>query len=177
MGSSSDATLDASRTPPLTRIRQGLRALRPRATPPLPERFARDLPAPVVATWDALSTYDRRHVIAVANDLEDAGHPPHLVLAGLLHDIGKVGRVTVVDRTASVLLGRLAPGIRERLAARPRPLPGLDGLHLLLHHAERGADLLASAGVPADVVWLVRHHEREFDSTDLRALQAADHRH
>jgi HD-like signal output (HDOD) protein len=75
------------------------------------------------------------------------------------------------------MLDRLSPKLRDRLASRPRPLPGLDGLHLLLGHAESGANLLAEAGMPADVVWLVRNHERRADSVSLRALQTADHRH
>lgn len=177
MGSSDTAALAKQEPSPLARIRQGLRALAPAPAPILPPRYAGHLPARVARAWDALGAYDRRHLIAVAGDLAAAGHSEHVVLAGLLHDIGKVGRVTVVDRVAVVMLDRFAPTLRDRLASRPRPLPGLDGLHLLLRHAERGADMLAEAGLPADVVWLVRHHEREADRDDLRALQSADHRH
>lgn len=161
----------------MSRVRQGMRALAPAAAPTLPHRYVDRLPARVLRAWATLAPYDRRHLLAVARDLEAEGHGRHVVMAGLLHDIGKAGRVTVVDRVANVLLGRLAPGLRDRLAARSRPAPGLDGLHLLLHHAERGADLLADAGTPADVVWLVRHHQSEIDHAGLRALQAADRRH
>lgn len=177
MGSSDEASLAQPGPSPLSRMRQGLRALVPTPAPVLPPSYAEHLPARVARAWDALATYDQRHLIAVAGDLAAAGHSAHVVLAGLLHDIGKPGRVTVVERVAVVMLDRLAPRLRDRLASRPRPLPGLDGLHLLLRHAERGANMLAEAGMPADVVWLVRHHERETGRNDLRALQAADHRH
>jgi hypothetical protein len=177
MGSSDEASLAQPGPARLSRMRQGLRALVPAPAPVLPPRYAEYLPARVERAWHALAPYDRRHLVAVAEDLAASGHSAHVVLAGLLHDIGKAGRVTVVDRVAVVMLDRLAPGLRHRLASRQRPLPGLDGLHLLLRHAERGANLLAGAGMPADVVWLVRHHEREAGRDDLRALQAADHRH
>lgn len=101
----------------------------------------------------------------------------HVVLAGLLHDIGKAGRVTVVDRVAYVLLGAVAPRLLAVIAQRDRPPVGLNGLHLLLRHAERGAELLAAAGMPADVVRLVRNHERDVDLPGLGALRAADRRH
>lgn len=177
MGSSSDRTLETRPTAPLARLRQGVRALLPAHPAPLPTRFAPGLPEPVIAAWRRLSPYDQRHLIAVAGDLHTAGQPERVVQAGLLHDIGKAGRVTIVDRVALVLLGRLAPGARTRLAARQRPLPALNGLHLLLRHAEAGADLLERAGMPAEIVWLVRHHERDIDHAGLRALQVADRRH
>lgn len=169
--------MHAQPTAPLARIRQGLRALSPAPSPPIPDHLAAMLPNAVLAAWHALGHYDQRHLVAVARDLDAANQPDHIVLAGLLHDIGKAGHITVVDRVVHVLLGRLAPGLRRRLAARARPLPGLDGLHLLLRHAEHGADLLEEAGMPADVVWLVRHHEQPTEYPELRVLLAADHRH
>lgn len=161
-----------------TRLRQGVTALLSRRVAvPLPEPCQRSLPASVAVRWSALSPYDQRHLLAVAAELADDGQPEPVVLAGLLHDVGKAGRITVADRVASVLLGRLAPGLRDRLAARHRPLPGLNGLHLLLRHAPAGADLLARAGMPEDIVWLVRHHEADLAHPGLAVLQAADRRH
>jgi hypothetical protein len=176
VGSSSDPTLDPP-SAPLARLQQGIRALLPARPEALPWRLAERLPEPVLAAWQALAPYDRRHQAAVAGDLDASGHPDSVVLAGLLHDIGKAGRITVVDRVGLVLLGRLAPGVRGRLAARERSLPGLNGLHLQFRHAEVGAGQHDRAGMPAEVVWLVRHHERDIDNPELRALQAADRRH
>ncbi len=176
MASSSDRAIGLSTTA-FARIRQGLRTLSPAPPPPIPARLAARLPEPVLTRWHALGSYDRRHLVAVASDLTASAQPDHVVLAGLLHDIGKAGRVTIVDRVAHVLIGWIMPRMRARLAARSRPVPGLDGLHLLLRHAETGADLLEKTGMPAKVVWLVRHHEQPTEHPDLRALVAADHRH
>lgn len=177
MGCSSASELRAG-TGVATRLRQGVAALFCRRGPvPPPARFRRHLPGAVVAQWRALASYDQRHLIAVAATLAASNHPEPVVLAGLLHDIGKAGRITVVDRVAHVLLGRLAPDLRDRLARRHRPLPGLNGLHLLLRHAAAGADALERAGMPAEVVWLVRHHERDLPHSGLTALRAADRRH
>lgn len=143
----------------------------------MPEHLAALIPESVRSKWLTLGTYDRRHLVAVAADLEAAGYGRQVVLAGLLHDIGKAGRVTILDRVAHVLLRRLVPGLRDRLAARSRPPLALGGLHLLVRHAEIGAEVLERAGVRADIVWLVRQHEDPTDDPDLCALLAADQRH
>lgn len=146
------------------------------AAPPLPRHLVEHLPAEIQQAFRALASYDQRHLIAVAHDLESSGLPRHVVLAGLLHDIGKSRRVSVVDRVAKVVCTRLAPRLLLRIACLDRPPRLLEGLHLLLRHAARGADMLTEAGMPADVTWLVRHHEHDIADADLHALKAADGR-
>lgn len=175
---SSDLSLPVPLRALTTRLRQGLTALtHRRASDTLPPPYRHALPEPVVAAWERLAPYDRRHLLAVARDLERAGATEILVLAGLLHDIGKAGGVRVADRAAHVLLSRVAPGLHRRLAHRGRSTRLLRGLHLLMHHPERGAELLDAAGMPEELVWLVRHHESPQPHPWLRDLQAADHRH
>ena len=171
---SSSAT---SGTTVVARLRQGVSAIvarRRRAM--LPDRFRGELPEPILALWSRLPSYDQHHLLAVAEDLRHSGARNHVVLAGLLHDIGKAGRITLPHRMIAVLVIAFAPGLGSRLRRAHRPWPGLEGLHLLLNHAERGADLLWDAGLPHEVVWLVRHHDSNLPHPELTALQAADHR-
>jgi hypothetical protein len=177
MGSSSAAFRDQGGETLPARLRQGVRALvLARRAVPLPEPWEDRLPAAVRQAWYALGPYDQRHLVAVARRLADEGHGEHVVLAGLLHDIGKAGHISLAARTLFVLAAPLGAGPRVAAIRRIRRAPGLGGLHLLLHHAAAGADMLERAGLPPEVVWLVRHHERAIDHPGLRALRAADRR-
>lgn len=161
-----------------TRLRQGLRALLARQERvSLPARYADGLPERVVAAWNRLSPYDQHHLLAVADDLRCSRAPQTVVLAGVLHDIGKGGDTSVFARSTVVLLKRFAPAAARSLRDTSAPPRGLKGIHLLLAHADTGARLLESCGVRQEVVWLVRHHESTSSHPYLRALQEADHRH
>ncbi len=162
----------------LTRLRQGVSALLTSRTPvPFPSSYRETVNPNIIARWDRLSPYDQRHLVAVASDLRRSGLPETVVLAGLLHDIGKAGTVWLPARVAVVLLRRLAPDLAGRLGSMDTPPPGLRGIHLLLNHAERGARMLDESGLRPQVSWLVRHHESRASHPYLTALQAADHRH
>jgi hypothetical protein len=143
----------------------------------MPERYRATLPVAVSDLWRRLEPYDQHHLIAVACDLEASGEPDAVVLAGLLHDIGKAGRIALPHRVAHVLLGRLAPSVADRWRASSARVPGCDGLHLLLRHAANGAALLAAAGMSDEIIWLVEYHEERLDHPGLNALRAADRRH
>jgi hypothetical protein len=165
---------DRQPTRELIRLRQGISALwARRRQASLPDRYKHALPNDVIMAWSRLAPYDQHHLLAVSADLQRGGATDQVIVAGLLHDIGKAGGVSLVDRVACVLLGRFLPGTLRRLK---RPPPGLNGLHLLTRHAEEGARLLERAGMPPEVVWLVRHHEAALDDPALRALQVADRR-
>jgi hypothetical protein len=70
---------------------------------------------------------------------------------------------------AYVALGRATPGLLRRLARRP------GGLRLLERHAERGLEMAAALGAPAEVLRLMRAME-DGDPGDERVglLRAAD---
>ena len=126
--------------------------------------------------WDALSPYDQHHLISVATDLRENGKPLDLVLAGLLHDIGKPAHVPLAARVAVVLLDRFPPSLKVRIRDLKNPPVGLSAIHSLLNHAGIGADLLASHNMSPAIVWLVRHHEGTLSNPWLVALQDADNR-
>ena len=161
-----------------TRLRQGLTALlHRRPAPAFPDRWAHAVPHEVGAAWEALTHYDRHHLVNVARELEARGADTRTVLAGLLHDVGKTRAVSLPARVGAVIAKQVAPGLVSRLQDFHAPPIGLRGLHLLLTHAERGADLLHKHGMDPRVVWLVRHHEIELPDPELRALRDADDRH
>jgi len=100
--------------------------------------------------------------------LRELGADEELILAGLLHDRGKPAGTRLWHRIAGVLLARLAPRLRDRIAS------GDTTLARYLGHARRGAAQAEIEGRSARVVRLItRHHERPHDA-DERLLARAD---
>lgn len=111
---------------------------------------------------------DARHAERTATVLRELGADEELILAGLLHDRGKPAQTRLWHRIAGVLLGRLAPRVRERIAR------GESTFARYLDHARRGAAQAELEGRPARVVRLIaRHHEPPRDA-DERLLARAD---
>lgn len=111
---------------------------------------------------------DARHAERTAALLRDLGADEDLILAGLLHDRGKPTDTRLWHRIAGVLLARLAPRLRHRIAH------GESTLARYLDHARRGAAQAQIEGRPARVVNLIaRHHEPPRDA-DERLLARAD---
>lgn len=166
--------------PAASRMRQGLRALlglRSSLSQSLPARYRTALPIRVVEKWDRLAPYDRRHLLAVASNLRSDGHADEVVLAGLLHDIGKPDRLSVATRATAVVIERIGKDARSRTIEISFPVPWFRQLQATLRHATAGADLLSRHDVSPQVVWLVRHHDSDLSHPDLQALRAADARH
>lgn len=111
---------------------------------------------------------DARHAERTAAVLRALGADDELILAGLLHDRGKPAQTRLWHRIAGVLLGRIAPRVRERFAR------GESTFARYLDHARRGAAQAQLEGRPERVVRLIaRHHERPRDN-DERLLARAD---
>jgi putative nucleotidyltransferase with HDIG domain len=111
---------------------------------------------------------DARHAERTAAVLRELGADEELVLAGLLHDRGKPAGTRLWHRIAGVLLARLAPGLRGRIAN------GDSIFARYLDHARRGAAQAQIEGRSARVVSLIaRHHEPPRDA-DERSLAHAD---
>jgi putative nucleotidyltransferase with HDIG domain len=111
---------------------------------------------------------DARHAERTAALLRELGADEELILAGLLHDRGKPADTRLWHRVAGVLLARLAPRVRERMAT------GESSFARYLDHARRGAAQAQIEGRSPRVVQLIaRHHESPRDD-DERLLARAD---
>jgi putative nucleotidyltransferase with HDIG domain len=111
---------------------------------------------------------DARHAERTAAVLRDLGADEELILAGLLHDRGKPADTRLWHRITGVLLARLAPRVRDRIAS------GESTFARYLDHARRGAAQAQIEGRSARVVSLIaRHHEPPRDA-DERLLARAD---
>lgn len=111
---------------------------------------------------------DARHAHRTAEALRALGADAELVQAGLLHDSAKPPDTRLWHRVAAVLLERLAPRVRARLAR------GEGTLARYLDHARRGAEEARRRGASERVVRLIAGHHSAPHSDDERLLQRAD---
>lgn len=133
---------------------------------------------------------DRRHALAVARTLQQAGYThPALLQAALLHDVGKSAGQPILHRVLIVLLKAFWPAALHRLST-PRPRgPGQEAAvsrwrrPFVTHarHAALGADRAKNAACPALAVSLIARHEDALpeqpageEDALLAALQWAD---
>lgn len=160
------------------RVRQGLLALAPRPEPDEALFIHRWLTERQRDAFMELSAHDRGHLVRVARELTRQAPGNHdLIVAGLLHDLGKANgsaHVRLIDRTAKVLLERLSPRLLGMLT--PPGTGGLrTGLTLAAHHAEFGAERARQLGCSERVVWLIKHHEdSRVNDPELRLLIEID---
>ena len=104
---------------------------------------------------------DRRHALAVYRALQEHGSEPgDLLVAALLHDVGKTAApMPLWARVMVVLLERFAPRLLNRLS-RGQAQGWRRPFVVYRRHAEVGADMAAQAGCSPLVVTLIRrHHE------------------
>jgi hypothetical protein len=161
------------------RARQGVLALR--ADPEADEHAIvhRWLTAAQQEAFFQLPSHDRGHLIRVSRKLIASGPKnTDVIVAGLLHDIGKVnGRhhVRLIDRIAKVLLGRFSPRLLARLASREYPVPLCGGLMLAVHHPAIGSERARMLGCTERVCWLIKNHDHQAPTDpDLRRLIDVD---
>ncbi len=161
------------------RVRQGLRALRPRLPTDRDAIVAATLTPAQGAAFRDLSMTDQAHLCRAYRRLRAKGvADPDLLAATLLHDLGKAskeGRVRLPDRIGRVLLAAVAPGLLRRWACVPAPR-WRHGLALAVHHPALGAERAATLGCSPRVRWLIAHHEDRsaMGDPDLALLAEAD---
>lgn len=116
----------------------------------------------VAIAVEARDVYTRGHSLRVAALAKacaeilglEAQEQEHVYLAGLLHDIGKVG-------------------VEERILLKPGPLAGKEWDEIRAH-PEIGAMILTPARLPAQVIEAVRHHHEDYDGGGYPAGMAGE---
>jgi putative nucleotidyltransferase with HDIG domain len=159
---------------PLYRTRQFVGALRPKVENDERQDARKLLGERLWPLFESMKARDQRHSLDVYALLKEQGRKDKdLLMAGLLHDVGK-GRlaganIRIWHRVAYVVLGASAPWLLRRVANGRR---GLAALH---QHADRGAVVAEALGAQPRVVELIRrHHEEDPYDESLRNLRLAD---
>lgn len=143
--------------------------------------LAEYLSPPEQQLFESFSAADQRHSYRVFRTLRASGYNhPDLLVAALLHDIGKTKYgLSAWDRTVIVVGQTFAPHRVEAWGSGP-PEGMRRPFVVRLKHPEWGADMARSAGSRPAVVELIRRHQDRLtepvDEADwlLLRLQQAD---
>lgn len=141
------------------------------------------LTAKQLALFQTMSPSDQQHSLQVFRALQAAGQANQdLLVAALLHDVGKAGgQLHLWHRVAIVLLRAFWPAMLERLS-RGEARGWRAGFVIHHRHPELGARRAQAAGCSPMTVALIRRHQdsptanSEYSEEDhwLAVLQQAD---
>ncbi len=141
------------------------------------------LTPPQIELFQRMPRCDQRHGLDVFYALQRKHHHDHdLLVAALLHDVGKGGGgLQLWHRVPIVLIKALKPQLLDRLA-RDEPRSWRYPFFVHQRHPELGAELAQAVGCSPTTVELVRRHQEPLANNPFRthqdkllaALQEAD---
>lgn len=164
------------------RLRQGLSALVALVRPPDRSSAARVLSPALFALFETMRPGEAQHSLHVMETLIQMGESnPSLLVAALLHDVGKTRYpFRLPERALVVLTRKLAPGLFKRWGAGD-PSGWRRPFVISVQHPAWSAELAAHAGADPLAIELIAHHQRKLKHPPqdegerlLAALQAAD---
>jgi hypothetical protein len=154
-----------------SRTRQFRAHLRANVTPGERAALASWITPAQLALFDSMHVADRRHGLDVVASLRaERVTEPDLLVAGLLHDVGK-GDTGIWPRVAYSLGSRYGPWVWRVAAVAPGFGRAVERLRT---HAESSATLAAAAGCSDRTVELIRHQDEPEDPDFGELLRLAD---
>jgi hypothetical protein len=137
-----------------------------------------------MALFKRLNRGERLHSLHVLRDVmaQEESTPHDLVVAALLHDVGKIRySLAVWQKTLAVLLKRFAPSVYHRWSKESPSRSWRIACVVAEHHPAWGAELVAETGATECALWLIEHHADPITrwsdhpyGTLLHRLQQAD---
>jgi putative nucleotidyltransferase with HDIG domain len=170
------------------RLRQLWQALDAKPAPKDQELVRKILSPQLAALFFRMQPSEQVHSLIVLRKLiAQAESDPDLLVAALLHDVGKIRiPLHLWERGWVVLLKAAAPGLVEMWGNQATQVNGKlvwwkRSLQVAVQHPAWGAELVRQAGASAKVQELIRHHQQrprvdleELDIQLLSKLQAVD---
>lgn len=117
-----------------------------------------------------LSNYEKKHSILVAQAVEkEIKNDPDLVLAALLHDIGKVKHhINIIEKSIFVVLDHLTEGKLKKYDRNK-------SINIFYNHGEIGYDILKNTRYNNRILYLVKdHHNKSVTNDDLNIIRKFD---
>ncbi|MEK9161665.1 MAG: HD domain-containing protein [Chloroflexota bacterium] len=138
------------------------------------------LPPPLFELFIQMRPSDQFHSYCVRQMLIERGQTnPDLLLAALLHDVGKAKMPLMIWERVLIVLGFKFFRDRAIQLGRRQLTPLARSFVVAVQHPAWGADMVNVAGGSPVLIELIRRHQDKIESQDelsemLKALQAVD---